>query len=99
MARDMSPAPAAPASVMATAAAAATGARDVCLEPRYVIFLIYFIIHILLTLLHQTQKAHESQCGPTTSNQQQQQGQEGSRRDTSRALGMFFLCFLFILLY
>jgi hypothetical protein len=27
---------------------------------------IYFIIHILLTLLHQTWKAYESQCGPTT---------------------------------
>jgi hypothetical protein len=67
------PAPAATTPAPALVMAAATGARDACLEPRYVYFFIYFIIHtndILLTLvlLNQTRKAHESQRRPTTVN-------------------------------
>ena len=67
------PAPAATAPAPALVMAAATGARDACLEPRYVYFFIYFIIHtndILLTLVlpNQTRKAHESQRRLTTVN-------------------------------
>ena len=63
------------APVTAMAAAAATGARDTHLEPRYMFFFSlvstnYFILtnDILQTvpLPNQTWKAHGSQCRPTT---------------------------------
>ena len=80
------PAPAATAPAPALVMAAATGARDACLEPRYVYFFIYrdWSSDVCSSDL----QVNDGQRRPMQTHNSSLAG-GGSRRDTSRAAGMF----------